>query len=197
MGGKALIQPPALDPVSLSEAKAHCRIDIADDDGLIAGYLLAARQHVEKGTGRALITQRWNLYIDRCWPRAWDGSGYRQRIVVPLPPLRSVISVQYVDTNGATQTLAPDQYRVVSNGMLGFIEPAFGVSWPAVRSQGDAITVLFEAGYGSNPGDVPEPLRHAILLHVESLYDRDPVVAAMLERARDALMGPYLTGVGV
>jgi uncharacterized phiE125 gp8 family phage protein len=193
VGGLTRITAPSLDPVSLSEAKEHCRIDSDESDGSIVGYILAARQFVEKVTGRMLIDQRWALTLDRCWPRAWDGACYRTRIVVPLPPLTTVTSITYVDTAGVTQTLAANQYRVILRELFGFIEPAYSVSWPAVRDQSDAITVTFNCGYGTNPGDVPEPLRMAILLHVEMLNDRDPDSRDTLERARDALLQPYKT----
>lgn len=197
MSGKAIAVAPALDPVSLSEAKAHCRVGIDTDDGLIAGYILAARQHVEREVGRVLITQRWDYMVDRCWPKAWDGACYRSRIVLPLPPLLSVVSIQYIDDQGATQTLATDQYRVIKGEMFGYVEPAFGVSWPAVRAVSDAITVRFEAGYGASPGAVPEPLRQAILLLIGHWYENreaaGPNVTTLIPLGFDALVASFRT----
>jgi uncharacterized phiE125 gp8 family phage protein len=190
MYGLTAITGPALEPVTISEVKAHCRIDTDDGDGLIASYLLAARQYVEKLTGRALIQQRWALSIDRCWPRT---TLCKQWITVPLPPLMSVVSITYVDTNGAVQTLATDQYTVTKRDIFGFIEPAFGVTWPTVRNQSAAIVVTFEGGYGASPGTVPEPIRSAIMLHVEMLHDRDPSAKETLQEARDALLQIYKT----
>lgn len=196
MPGYAVVTGPTLDPVSLAEAKAHCRIDSSDDDALLAGYILAARQYVERATGRVLMTQRWNYFLDHAWPKAWDGSCYRSRIVIPLPPLRSIISMQYVDSNGATQTLAADQYWVATSALYGIVEPAYGVTWPAVRSQVNTITILFEAGYGTNPGDIPEPIRQAMLLLVGHWYEhRETVVVGVtpseLPFAVEALLFPF------
>lgn len=196
MGGKVLTQAPTTDPVSLAEAKAHCRITSTDEDGLLAGYILAARQHVERDTGRVLISQRWVYTIDRCWPSAWDGLCYRTRIVVPITPLQSVVSIQYVDTDGSTQTLASNQYRVIKDRMFGYVEPEFGVSWPAVRAQSDAITVTVEAGYGANPGDVPEPIRQAMLLLIGQWHEnREAVITgtivAEMPLGVEALLFPF------
>ena len=75
----ALITPPALEPVSLAEAKAHLRIDGDDDDALVTAAIVAARVHVEAATRRALIEQGWRVYLD-AWPR--------KRIVpIPIAPL--------------------------------------------------------------------------------------------------------------
>lgn len=196
MGGKVLTQAPALDPVSLAEARAHCRITEPDEDGLLAGYLLAARQYVERDTGRVLITQRWCYTLDRGWPSAWDGACYRTRIVLPITPLQSVVSIQYVDVDGATQTLAANQYRVIKERLFGYVEPAFGVSWPAVRDQSDAITVMVDAGYGTNPGDVPEPIRQAMLLMIANWHEnREAVITgtivAEMPLGVEALLFPY------
>ncbi len=64
----ALITAPALEPVSLADAKAHLRLDSDDDDQLITAAIVAARVHVEALTRRLLIEQGWRVYLDQ-WPR--------------------------------------------------------------------------------------------------------------------------------
>lgn len=194
--GKALVTGPALDPVSLSEAKAHCRVEIAEDDGLLAGYLLAARMHVETYLRRALITQTWDLLIDNDWPEVCVNGVRQNRITLPVPPLQSVTSVQYIDSNGTTQTLASDQYVVSTKRHEGVIDPAYGATWPSVRDQVDAITVRFVAGYGSSASDVPEPIRQAILLLVGHWYEnRETVnignITSELPFTCEALLFPF------
>ena len=67
IGVYELIDPPATEPVTVAEAKAHARIDIDDDDAMVAALITAARQWVEDTTGRCLITQQWKLTLDN-WP---------------------------------------------------------------------------------------------------------------------------------
>lgn len=196
--GLTLVTGPSTEPVTLAEAKAHCRVAISDDDGLIAGYIIAARMHLETETRRAFMTQTYDATFDYEWPRVWDRCkvDYRPQITLPKAPLQSVTSVTYVDDAGASQTLATDQYRVSANGIEGLIEPAYNVSWPTVREQMGCVTVRFVCGYGANPSDVPEPLRQAILLLVGHFYEnREPVnvgnIVTPLPFAVDALVFPF------
>lgn len=192
--GKALVTGPTLDPVSLAETKAHCRVSISDDDGLLAGYLVAARQHVETYLRRVLITQTWDVSFDYGWPSmTWK----RERIELPFSPVQSVTSVTYIDSAGATQTLPPDQYKVARTDTGEWvIVPAYGASWPTVRREMEAVTVRFVCGYGSNPSDIPEPIRQAILLLVGHWYEnREAVnvgnIVSELPFAVDALLFPF------
>ena len=76
MRGLTLVTAPASEPVSLAEAKAHLRIEAADDDSLIGALITAARQSAEAHMRRALMSQTWRLSLDR-FPAApqpwWDG----------------------------------------------------------------------------------------------------------------------------
>jgi hypothetical protein len=55
-----LTAPPALEPMSLEEAKLHLRLDDVAEDDLIAHLITAARLHVERSHGLALIAQGWH-----------------------------------------------------------------------------------------------------------------------------------------
>lgn len=175
MSGLRITTGPATEPVVLAEARDHCRIDSSDEDGLLAGYIIAAREHCERETGRLFMTQSLQLTFDGDWPACMRTGD--AMILLPMPPAVSVASIQYVDTAGTTQTLAADQYRFTQGDLFGAIKPAYGVTWPTVRSQDDAITVAFTAGYGSNPGDVPAAIRQAILLLVAHWFNNREAVA--------------------
>ena len=182
--GLTVVTPPTADPVSLAEAKAHCRIYGTEEDGLLAGYIMAARTHAETYLDRALATQTLQFTIDGGWPC--------DRITLPRPPLQSVTSITYSDTNGATQTLAADQYRVDTTAHQGVIERAYGVTWPAVRDQARTIVVTYVAGYTQ----IPEPIRAAVLLLVGHFYEnREAVIVGQspseLPMGVESLLFPY------
>jgi uncharacterized phiE125 gp8 family phage protein len=192
--GRVLVTPATLDPISLAEVKAHCRVDISDDDGLLAGFILAARQIAETNLRRALITQTWDVTLDYGWPsQTWKCA----RIVLPLSPVQSVTSISYVDSSGNAQTLAADQYKVatIETGETA-IEPAYGVTWPSIRREMAAVTVRFVAGYGAQPGAIPEPIRQGMLMLIGHWYEnRETVnvgnITTELPFATEMLWFPY------
>jgi hypothetical protein len=165
---------PTTTPVSLAEAKAHANITSDDEDANLQAYLDAAVGHLDGYAGilgRALMTQTWVLSLER-FPSAFPyghladpsvrRSRHPRRIHLPLPPLVSVASIAYVDPDGASQTLAADQY-VVLDGPLAAIDLAPGCSWPATRRQARAVTITFVCGYGAATA-VPPAAKSAIKL---------------------------------
>lgn len=187
--GTYVVVKPGTEPVSLGEARAHLRLDTTDTDAMLAGYIIAARQYAENYTRRLLMQQTWAVTFDYGWPYI----GEETRLDLPVSPVSQVSQVTYVDESGVTQTLAAPQYLVRGVGGTNFpyIVPAYNAVWPVVRAIPETIRVQFVGGYGTNPGDVPEPIRHAILFHVELLYDREPGLRDLLERTRDAMLDPY------
>ena len=161
--------PPASEPVTVAEVKAQARIDISDDDTLLASYIKGARQQVETETGRQLLTATW-VYRADAFPRC----GY---IALPKPPLLTVTALAYVDSAGVTQTWGSSNYRVDLYDDPGTVRLAYGVSWPSTRSQFDAVQLTYTAGYGATAASVPEPLRLAILLWVAHLYEHREAVS--------------------
>ena len=84
-----LLTPPAVEPLSLAEAKTFLRLETAEEDPLIAAFISAARLHVETQTGLALVTQSWRMVLD-CWP----ANG---RIAVRPEPLRALTAARVFD----------------------------------------------------------------------------------------------------
>lgn len=161
-----LVTPPTARPVSLPEVKAHLRVDANDEDVRILEYIGSAVSELDGADGwlgRALITQTWDLKLDE----------FGDEIVVPLPPLQTVDEITYIDGEGASQTLNSSLYRVVGVGQSSpaTIVPASGASWPTPRSQQEAVTVRFTAGYGNTAGAVPAAIRHAITEMVADMFE--------------------------
>lgn len=159
-----LVAGPAVEPATTSEAKSHLRVDISDDDTLIDNLVTAMRDHVETITRRALITQTWDYVLD-AFPQD-------DELVLPLPPLQSVTSVKYTDTDDNESTFSSDNYRVDTDSEPGRIVLKNGYTWPSdtLKSVG-GVVVRFVAGYGDAASDVPQAIIQALLLMVGHLYE--------------------------
>ena len=157
---------PTLEPVTLAEAKTHLRVEHEDEDSYIEDTLIpAASQEAEVFTCRALLNQTYVL--------KWSSFGHGP-IVLPKPPLSSVTSVQYVDTDGSTQTWSTNDYTVETPSgpfaLHGSIRPNFNTSYPSARVVVDSITITFVAGYGAAATAVPRQLHVGVLMFIEDAY---------------------------
>jgi len=191
-----LVTAPTIEPVLLDEAKRQCRVEVADDDALIAGLIVAARQYVEVATRRPLMRQTWD------WK--FDGFPSCDRLTLPLPPVSSVTSITYIDAAGDSQTWSSALYTTdFPSGpwaQKASIEPIYGGVWPGTQSVINAVTVRFVCGYGTTAATVPESLRHAIKMLVAHWYDqRYPVQigtgssVTTIPLAIDALTWPFIS----
>jgi uncharacterized phiE125 gp8 family phage protein len=192
-----LIEAPEAEPVTLTEAKAHCAIDSTDFDTLLTGYIAAVRAHVEKTTGRTLVSQTWELRL----PGFPCGA-----IELPRPPLQSVTSVKYTDEAGAVQTLSPSAYQVsgIDGDQPASVAPAFGMRWPGARHTPEAVIVRFVCGYpddGASPpnpaANVPPQIRQAIIEMIADLFANrettgtDQAYAIPIPTTARALLQPF------
>jgi len=151
--GLRFLVPPSVEPIHLAEAKLFLRVDHVDEDSLIEGLIRRARQRCESWLEAQLIDATWELKLDEfpseTSPSSRLSSLEQLSIVVPRVPLVSVSSISYVDSNGATQTLAASVYQVAPHRLPGLIGQAFNQFWPVARLQLDAVTVTFLAGYAT------------------------------------------------
>ncbi len=162
---------PTSEPVSIEEAKAHLRVDVADDNALITALIVAARQAFEEINGRSLFTTTWQLVLDS-WPR-------RPFIVLPRPPLASVTSVVYTDSAGTPVTWAATNYVVETLRTPGRVHLAEDADWPSATLRvASPITITYVAGW-SSVGAIPQRYKQAILLLVGHWYEnRETVVTS-------------------
>lgn len=187
--GLVLTTGPASEPITLAEAKAHCRVDSSDDDALITALIVAMRQRAEALTGRALITQQWQL-TGEAFPVGALG--------LPRPPLVSVETIKYLDANGTLQTLSTGAYDVVLSELLGTVAPKWGTTWPTIRSQIGAVQINFTAGYGAAAA-VPQAIKSWMLCYIAAAYDNRSAIAVGRDAAAvvampyvDALLDDYI-----
>lgn len=153
---------PAVEPIMLSEAKAHLRLTHDDEDLLISSMISAARVACEDRLQRTLITSTWRLSLPR----------FELAIHLPMGDVQSVTAVTYKDQDGATQTLSPSVYQLGRLNGQPLLMPAPRHSWPATQAGAiEAVDIDYQAGYGDTADKVPPPLKAWILLALGDLFE--------------------------
>lgn len=191
-----LFTAPSVEPVTLDEANAQCRVDHTDDDDLIKSLITAARSHLDGQGGilnRALVYQTYDLLLD-C---------FEPCIEIPLPPLVEIVEIEYSDADGNTQMLASSGYQVIAGGLFqSKLIPAADASWPETQGKPQAVRIRFTCGYADgdvSPVDltsIPQPIRTAMLIMIAHWYEnREATVIGetvfQLPLAVDALLAPW------
>jgi uncharacterized phiE125 gp8 family phage protein len=164
--GYVITSAPAAEPLSLTEAKLHLRVEVSEDDALITSIIKAARVAIENYLDQKLVTQTVTEYFD-----AFPLSG---ALGLSFWPVQSISSITYTDTDGDTQTWAGASYDVDIYGQYGRgparIYPAYSESFPSVRSEMNAVAVTYIAGYGAAT-TVPDLIKAAMRLLIAEMYE--------------------------
>lgn len=182
-------QPPAVEPLTLAEAKAHLRLELADDDALVTALIQTAREACERYTGRALVERTLTLFLD-AWPAAeatlhegWREGALIERgrrwIALPRPPLRAVESVTLYDDADQGAAWPADGYFVDTASEPGRLVVRSGVALPGGTRAANGIEILYRAGYppddSGSPSDpragIPQALRDGMKRLVAQLYE--------------------------
>ncbi len=168
------------EPITLTEAKAQCRVDDTASDVLLGDYIAAARAHVEGYCGTPLVSRTVTVKCD----------GFADFAQFPLVPLASVSSVSYIDAAGASQTLATSIYEVRTDGLTASLALKSGQTWPSIQA-GSRITVTASVGYSA----VPDSVTHAMLLLIAQWYDQRSAASdkpmSLVPHAVDALLSNH------
>lgn len=162
---------PTVEPVTVAQAKQHCRVLDAYEDDQFEAWIPAARKLVEQRTSRALTTTTFTL----------TACSFPSGRVIELPrsPLLSVVAVRYYDEDNAQQTFSSSNYRVVTpDERHGWLELDQDASWPALYDRTDAVEIEFTAGYGATADDVPAALKQAVLILVDHFYNNRSAIGS-------------------
>ena len=181
---------PEDEPITLELAKEHLVYEDDDDDGLIYELIQAARNHVELVCNRKLVRQQWRQYFDY---------GFGE---VDLAPNRvqEVEQIQYIDGDGATQTLDTSVYEVDIPRQKVLL--AYGQSWPTTRAQRNSFWIdVWSGEYKTDNSpiditeDIPKGLKSAMLLLIGEMYKNREVtsdIAVHENKTFDALVQPHV-----
>lgn len=176
--GLRVITQPTVEPVSLAEAKQDLRVEHTDDDAKIARHIAAAREFIEQRIQRKIASQELEFTID-AFPSF--------EIKLPVGPVQEVTGIFYDDEEGFEQEIISDDYWLDNTGFDSWVFPS--VAWPGTLDGVNAVRVNYLAGYAT-PDETPAPLKAAIQLKIQELYD-----GGDYSRAVGDLITNYLTMV--
>lgn len=171
---------PASEPVSIEEANKQLNLTATDDEVHVGRLIRAARQWVEGHTHQRIVRQEWRLYF------------HSFADVMALAPsyAREVSQIQYIDSDGNTQTAATSLYDVDVAGQQIIL--AFNQSWPSTRAHPNTVWIDVWAGMydetaspAGGVANIEEPVKQAMLMIVQQLYDGED------EHGADYLLQPY------
>lgn len=163
-----VVTKPVVEPVSVTDAKAHCRIDTTADDDYIAALISAAREYVEAYIDESLVDQQLVMRLD----------AFPAVIELPRPPMsqtasRTAVEVVYTASDvGNTALLSTSEYRIDRDSTPGTLRPLYGGSWPSHLLDYGSVTVTWWAGRGVDGGSVSPRVKAAMLMLVGQWYER-------------------------
>ena len=177
-GTKRYVRAVAKVLVAACEFVADVVVNAAtvSDDDLLTALIAAAREHVEDVTGRKLLAQTWDYFLDD-WPR---GSS----IKLPFGNLQDgagvAPAVSWKDTDGTETTLTvTTDYLVETNGDgIGRIVLPFGGTWPSGELYpSNPIKIRFVCGWAA-AASIPNKIIAAVKMVAADLYEQrgEPVV---------------------
>lgn len=185
----AVTTGPASEPITLTEAKNHLKVDFSADDDLITALIVAAREEAESYTNRKLLPQTITEKFD-AFAVVDPVHNPGQHLVLSASPLRAITSIAYKDENGSDQTLSSATYITHDYEMPPRVGLAYGQSWPSTYSQDQSVTVTYTVGY-DDADSVPAAIKQAMLLIIGFLYDNRQDSVSRLPTASEKLLWKY------
>ena len=177
-----LVEPPAFLPVSLSQIKAHLRLDHADEDDYLTHLNEVATQLIQVYLGRSLIKQTWSLIWkqpESCPLRLTKRLMKPAQIQLKFPPLLSLKSVHFLDGEKKKKI---DRYFLNLFSLVPYLE---------LSSFFEIVEIVYEAGYGERPNTVPAPICHAIMATITEFYETRETVSIPANNYVQGLLQPY------
>lgn len=188
---------PASEPVSLTEAKAHLRVEFDDDDALITSLISAARDYCERYLHRSLLTQTITQVLP-AFP-CWEYRNQNRAIRLFRPPLATLKTIKYYDSDNTLQTLYDADALptpVTDTAIVNTIKeppevtPTYGEDWPQTADREKAVELVYTAGWSAS-GQVPQTIKAAMLLIIGEMYERRENFVKQLPTAAEHLLNMW------
>ena len=166
-----VVTPATTNPITLTEAKTHLKVDTTADDTFITNLIKSATSSAQEYTNRFFITTTIQQYGDK-----WDDISNLFK-----SPVLSVSHIKYVDPDGTLQTLSTNVYFVDEVNKPARIGLKPNQSFPTIIDRLNAVYVEYRVGTAAGPDEVDEGIRQALLLTIGNWYqNRQAVVTGTI-----------------
>jgi uncharacterized phiE125 gp8 family phage protein len=158
---------PAIEPVTLAEAKHHCRVDTDNDDVYLSALIVAAREWCEEYCDATFLHTQYRMTLDY----------FPLHIELPKPPMATsgtatAVSVVYKLSDQSTALLDSSTYRIDRDSTPGVIRYNYSGSWPSHLFDFGAVEVTWWGGYGPDAVSISQRIKSAILWLVGLWYEK-------------------------
>jgi uncharacterized phiE125 gp8 family phage protein len=158
---------PAIEPVTLAEAKHHCRVDTDNDDAYLSALIVAAREWCEEYCDATFLHTQYRMTLDY----------FPLHIELPKPPMATsgaatAVSVVYKLSDQSTALLDSSTYRIDRDSTPGVIRYNYSGSWPSHLFDFGAVEVTWWGGYGPDAASISQRIKSAILWLVGLWYEK-------------------------
>ena len=165
-----VVTPATSNPITLTEAKTHLKVDTTADDTFITNLIRSATSSAQEYTNRFFIATTIQHVGDK-----WEDISNLFK-----SPLLSVTNIKYVDTSGSEQTLNTDIYFVDDVNKPARIGLKPNQSFPEIIDRLNAVKVNYVVG-NESADDVDEAIKQALLLTIGNWYqNRQAVVTGTI-----------------
>ena len=187
MAGLVQTIAPTKEPLTLAEVKRNSNVEDNTFDTLFGSLIIRARTHVEERLNRQLITATWRRSFD--WFPSWT-------IRLPKPPLISITTFAYTDSNGTAQTLTDGtDYQLDTDSEPGLLTPEPGTVWPSTEADRlNALQITYTAGFGADHTSVPASLKQAMLMLIDHWFvNRSATVIGTISKEAEFAVSTLLS----
>ena len=166
-----VVTPATSNPITLTEAKTHLKVDTTADDTFITNLIKSATSSAQEYTNRFFIQTTIQQVGDK-----WEDISNLFK-----SPVLSVTNIKYIDPDGTLQTLNTDIYFVDDVNKPARIGLKPNKSFPEIIDRLNAVQVNYVVGIAAGADEVDEGIRQALLLTIGNWYqNRQAVVTGTI-----------------
>lgn len=172
---------PTREPLFVDDVRNYLRLDDDVEETLIVALIAAARQWAEEYTGRVFITRTINQFHDSYhYPSTYVPEGFHIGIDKNMPdtfidlamtPIVSFAHVKVIDDAGSETTWDASNYYVDTVRDVPRLVLRDGGSFPSDLRSANGLKLVYDAGYGASPINIPDAIKMAMMQYCTFMYE--------------------------